>query len=343
MKLKALISTTIISAILICIALASGGTETDPLISLSFLRGEFLENIYYTAYDRIETETDSMYSEYVNALDSGDVGQLVPMALDSGDGINLTSGDSFILTSGTARITINSGEVVNVTVAGAAQTGVVVQNTRYILMENTHATIKASVDSIVFIDSKDEAGTMSFFLDISPTDWFYDDVIAATTMGLINGMTSTTFAPTENISYSQVIKLAATTHQYYEDGDVSLENGEVWYQPYVDYAMENGIITSEPADYSAAAPREYYIAVMYNALPESEYEAINDIADNAVPDVQEGDDFYEKIYTFYRAGIVTGGDEANSFLPKQPVLRNEVATLVARMFDESVRKTFSID
>ena len=97
------------------------------------------------------------------------------------------------------------------------------------------------------------------------------------------------------------------------------------------------MISEEPADYNAASSRSYYIAVMYQAMPQREYAVINTIADGAVPDVPVGTTAYEAIYGFYRAGILTGYEDGSFGIDRQ-VKRSEVATLLARMFDPSVRK-----
>ena len=160
-------------------------------------------------------------------------------------------------------------------------------------------------------------------------------------MGLINGMGNGRFEPEGTITVAQVIKLAACTHQRYHDGKVTLQNGSPWYKPYVDYALANGMISEEPADYNAASSRSYYIAVMYQAMPQREYAVINTIADGAVPDVPVGTTAYEAIYGFYRAGILTGYEDGSFGIDRQ-VKRSEVATLVARMFDPSVRKNVDL-
>lgn len=343
MKLKSLIP--MILALLLCVtvAFASGGSSSDPLISLSFLRGEFLDSIYNTADTEITSTVEIKTAEYENALDGGDVGQMVALYLDAGDSVEFSSGMSFVLTDGSGTIAIDSGEIINTTVAAKASNGVAVKNARYIIAEDSYVVLNVSTDATVFVDGYATINSDSYFagyIDVMPSNWFFEDVMAATEMGLINGMTLSVFEPYGTISCAQVIKLAATTHEYYETGKVTLENGSPWYQTYADYALENGLIDAEPEDYNANVTRDYYIAVMYAAMPDSEYSEINEIADGAVPDVQEGDDFYDEIYAFYRAGIVTGSDEEYNFLPKKEVSRSEVATLVARMFDENVRKTF---
>ena len=66
-------------------------------------------------------------------------------------------------------------------------------------------------------------------------------------MGLINGKNSPeTFLPNDNMTYAEAIKLAACMNQLYNEGTITLKNGTAsWYDSYVEYCIDNGIITKE--------------------------------------------------------------------------------------------------
>ena len=49
-----------------------------------------------------------------------------------------------------------------------------------------------------------------------------------------------------------------------------------------------------------------------------------------------------EIYTFYRAGILTGSDKNGTFYPTNDIKRNEVAAILSRMYDKTARKTVSL-
>ena len=83
------------------------------------------------------------------------------------------------------------------------------------------------------------------FTDVPTGAWYYEDVKNAYESGLINGKKPTVFAPEDNMVYAEAIKLAACMHQKYTTGSVTLQNGSPWYQTYVDYALQNKIITKE--------------------------------------------------------------------------------------------------
>ena len=64
---------------------------------------------------------------------------------------------------------------------------------------------------------------------------------------------------------------------------------------------------------------------------------MNAIADNAIPDVKTGDAYADEIYDFYRAGIFTGSNAEGTFHPESSIKRSEVAAILIRMYDESMR------
>ena len=155
--------------------------------------------------------------------------------------------------------------------------------------------------------------------------------------------------PTGTLTGAQAVKLAACIHQLYHEGKVTLANapGADWFRTYADYALQNGILTQDFYDYNAVISRQQFVKVFYNALPASEYAAINTIPDDAIPDTTVTDEAGAQIYAFYRAGILTGftntqGYAEHAFGADTLIARSEVATIVVRMLDAAARKTFTI-
>ena len=183
---------------------------------------------------------------------------------------------------------------------------------------------------------KGEAEYVFPFKDVKANDWYYNDVLNAHKMGLISGKTQTRYGADENMTYAEAIKLAACMHQMYHKGKVTLksDSSAKWYQPYVDYAKENSIPWN-CADYNAEITRRDYVHIFYSALPEDCYVEINDVEN--IPDVGRKDAYSDEIYTFYRAGILSGSDSKGTFNPKGKIKRSEVATILSRMMDENAR------
>ena len=180
------------------------------------------------------------------------------------------------------------------------------------------------------------------FTDVKPNDWFYNDVKSAVEMGLVNGKTVTSYAPNDNLTYAEAVKLAACMHQRYTTGSVSLGNSTTgkWYTTYLEYAKANGIVSSE-FDWDASATRAGYMTIFAKALPDSALQAINDVPDNTIPDVKTSDYYGPAVYKLYRAGIVQGIDAEYNCNPGSNIKRSEVAAILTRMMDKNSRKTFS--
>ncbi len=190
---------------------------------------------------------------------------------------------------------------------------------------------------------KESENTKLPFTDVSPSDWFYNDVKTAYEKGLVNGKSETLFCPDDDMTYAEAVKLACAIYQLDRDGKVSIPNGSLfWYSTYMDFALTNGIIEEDLSDKANdKISRKEYVYIFYKALPEEKFAEINNISVGAVPDVEKGK-YYSRIYAFYRAGILTGSDDKGTFNPDSNIKRSEVSAILTRMLDEDARKTFSL-
>ena len=185
------------------------------------------------------------------------------------------------------------------------------------------------------------------FADVPSDSWYYSSVKAAWENDLIDGVTVNEFKPNATLTVAQTIKLAAALHQLDRTGEVSLKNGgSNWYENYVNYAVVNGIIEKDYANYTKAqmnAPvtRGEFVHIFHGA--EEAYKAINTVADNAIPDVKATDKFAAEIYEFYRAGILTGSDAKGTFHSASTIKRSEAAAILLRMFEASARKSIILN
>ena len=184
------------------------------------------------------------------------------------------------------------------------------------------------------------------FIDVPQTAWYYESVQKAWEIGLIDGVTKAQFQPEGTLTVAQAIKLAAALYQMEHEGEVTLTNGRTnWYDTYVSYAVNNGIIEKTyqdytPAQMNAAITRAEFVHIFHGA--ESTYKAINQVADDAIPDVKTGDAFASEIYEFYRAGILTGSDAKGTFHPASSIKRSEVSAILVRMFDTASRQSITL-
>ena len=185
------------------------------------------------------------------------------------------------------------------------------------------------------------------FRDVGQHTWYYESVYKAWSNGLIDGVTATEFKPDNQLTVAQAIKLAAALHQMQKTGSVTLTSGSPnWYDSYVAYAVNNGVIEKDYLNYTKAqmnapATRGEFVHIFSGALLDAT--AINTVADNKIPDVKTTDKYGAEIYTFYRAGVTVGSDKAGTFHPTSSIKRSEVAAILQRMFDTAARKSITLN
>lgn len=184
------------------------------------------------------------------------------------------------------------------------------------------------------------------FTDVTTSDWFYDAVKGAWENGLINGVTATTYQPKGTLTVAEAIKLASALHQMIKDGKVTLTNGRgYWYETYVNYGVREGILDESYQKLSyeqmtKPVSRSEFVHIFFKAV--GSYKTINSVADNSIPDVKTTDSYGDEIYTFYRAGILTGSDAAGTFHPASTIVRSEAAAILVRMYDASYRVNITL-
>ena len=179
------------------------------------------------------------------------------------------------------------------------------------------------------------------FSDVSSSDWFYENVRASYEYDLINGYNDGKFHPDDDLTIAQAVKLAACLNSLYSSGTADFSAASPWYQPYVDYARRNGILTRTFADYDAHASRREFAAVLAGALPRGALQPINSIADGAIPDVPASAEDADAIYQLYRAGVLTGSN-GGRFKPDDTIRRSEAAAILTRMAVPSLRQKVEI-
>ena len=87
--------------------------------------------------------------------------------------------------------------------------------------------------------------------------------------------------------------------------------------------------------------RAKFAAIFAKALPEKALVTKNTVVDAKIPDVPMSVT-YAAVYQLYRAGILSGSDEAGSFYPQNTIRRAEAAAVVSRMADSDNRVAVSL-
>lgn len=176
--------------------------------------------------------------------------------------------------------------------------------------------------------------TASLFSDVPADAWYAQDVAEVQALGILQGKGDGQFDPGGQLTVAEAITLAAKTRAYYNGETIPAVEGGEWYSGAEAYATAQGVI-QDPFPYArtANAQRTQMAYLFANALPASEYPAINHVT--ALPDVAESGtgstQFSEQIFRLYDAGILTGSDEFGSFRPDAEITRAEAAVILNRL------------
>lgn len=169
------------------------------------------------------------------------------------------------------------------------------------------------------------------FTDVHPEHWFHDTVYAAAGAGLIAGGSNNMFMPDGELSWSQAVTFAVRLYQYnhgeYVYGSAD-QTGTNWYDVYVNYALERGVIAEIPENPNAIITRGEAAVIFAAVLGEAEQ--VNDVPEGFFPDVPESGDIHDAAMALSRAGICNGVS-GGLFGVDAVFHRSEVATIVARM------------
>ena len=175
--------------------------------------------------------------------------------------------------------------------------------------------------------------------------WAESYINQIASLGIVNGKTSTRFAPNDNITRAEVTKIAINAFGYQlpelisepPAGDVPTSS---WYAPYVKAARDNGIIYNLTDEFGPNVPatRAFAVTVLTKAG------AFADIMDNYVrnyagkegwwyvhfPDVLIGE-WYAPYVAYLKDHSILVGYQDGTFRPGAPITRAEVSKIVVKM------------
>ena len=133
------------------------------------------------------------------------------------------------------------------------------------------------------------------FSDVKPSDWFVSNVQMVYEYGIMNGISSEEFSPEGSLTVVEAITMAVRLNSIYNgNGDILTSSAEPWYQDYVDYADQHGMldINAFSWKYSEPVKRSDFAVILTSALPAGELGKINEIYDYSLPDVSGNSDYY---------------------------------------------------
>ena len=179
------------------------------------------------------------------------------------------------------------------------------------------------------------------FTDL-PKKYYYDAVVDCYELGILSGTSDTKFSPNSMYTLRDAITVTARMHSIYNGGTGELPKSDPWYQSAIDYCVKNGLITKDEfgTSYKRNITRAEMATLLVRALPASTWTTKNNV--NALPDVSSATDYYNNIFTLYRAGILQGSDNFGTFNPDSNITRADVAVMIQRCVLPEKRLTFTL-
>lgn len=170
------------------------------------------------------------------------------------------------------------------------------------------------------------------FYDISENDWFFNNVVASYEYGMLTGKSTNAFMPNDNISYAEVITLACRLHTKYKNISYDFNGGNPWYEPFLLYAKNNGIISRSFPLSQAELPttRADAINILIASIPRERLKNENPYIEK-VYDMAENKKGYSAVLTAIKSGIINGKDANGSVYPDMPITRAEISAVLERI------------
>ena len=189
----------VLSVLLGMVTVFAVGSETDPLITRSYLEGAYLDSLKNDINATLGSAADSsinrlneLQRQYASLIFAS---KFTRISIEHMDSLILSQGASFTLSSGTAELQIARGTVINVSTGAIVTSGSqLVRNQRYFCAENTSATFTATSAVTGYIDGYYRKGVRFLppsaslpFTDI-PFNAIYIDALAfAYANGIVTG------------------------------------------------------------------------------------------------------------------------------------------------------------
>ena len=256
------------------VAMAAGGSQADPLISLQYLTGSYLNSLRSTVETAVSQGTLDVYQAAKNRLDQlaqsylnqqggqtgGDIQWVTSASFQSlsgekGDTVVLDTGAGLLWISGSAAA---SGVLVDATEGQELAAGdELTPGHRYLAAEQSTVTFSSEAQCAVegryttTADGAQPDDPDDFpFTDVPDGTWYTDAVHYVVENGLFNGTGETTFEPLTYTMRSMLTtvlyRLAGEPNVTYTDLFEDVENG-MWYSQSVIWAAENNVVTGDGA------------------------------------------------------------------------------------------------
>ena len=325
-------------------ALAAPGDANDPLISRSYITEQFRSAFSLSARSMMDFALGRLTEKY-SLLPSNNglpAGSFSLKKLSAGENVNLSMGGSIILVDGSARLTIGSGTMINITTGQTVDSGgELIRGNRYMAAENTSASVAMTLAGSVALDGDavvGEAPASAAFSDVPAGHWAFEYVRQLADLKIVSGRGEGKFDPDGAMTRADFVTILGRMHdvdtsKYPSSGFSDVANGQ-YYTPYVQWASDNGIVSGYgdgkfgPSDRIQRSQMALIVVryARFAGIPLSDGGSGDKFADDAViPSWAKNE-----VYTARNSGLINGVG-GNAFAPSDGASRAQVCAIISRL------------
>lgn len=334
----------------LCAASAGGGTAQDPLVSQSYVDGDYTDAVLQKGKTAIDSALEDVYADAVAQYEkrgggkqydfsSGFTGFILP----ANKAAELAFGSSAVLTQGTAVLSVNAGSVVDVS-TGEELTGSfrMEKNRRYFCCEDADVTVTAAERAVVNVNGRylapDAEAIFTHYRDVNPANWYYDAAKYVYDNRLYHDYDAAEFGQAVNTTRAELVfalwsacgRPAPQNAATFDD----IEPG--WYFDAASWAAENDIVRGYSGNKYMpfnSITRQEIAVIMYRYAGYMGYSTSGER--DLSPYIDEGEiaDWAKREMSWANAeGLITGTTNVN-LAPLKTAWRSEVATIIMRYLE----------
>ena len=228
--------------------LGEGASFTGVIASTEIQHGDSLDNLYKSFTYRTDEEG---FSYDTAAAAAGKLGHVINRNYYNGvNPVNVTLTED-------AAWTVTGNSVVNDLTAGSAavtaEEPVIVSVRGTLTLDGKEVTANTTVGNVTYVVG---------FEDVSENDWYAGAVHYVAAEGIVNGVSTTSFAPSGTVDRGTVATMLARL------AGQDTEGGAEWYTKGMEWAIANNI--AQGTDPAEAVSRQEIIAMLWRTLDEPE-------------------------------------------------------------------------
>lgn len=191
------------------------------------------------------------------------------------------------------------------------------------------------------IDEEEPGQSDRPFTDVDPNGWAAEYIYYLYDRGVVNGISTNQFAPTRSITRAEFVKMLAGVAgvaddelNYNSSSFTDVEPGS-WYEPYVNWAVENGVTTGTSATTfspTANITREQMAVMIYRFAQNYGVELPSGTSATFSDAASFSSWASEAIYAMQRAGIIDGVG-GGRFAPADNATREQACKMLAVLME----------